>query len=320
MLRLGFRTFFRRRRGCWFGLWLRSWLHFWRRSWFGFWLGSWFDFWLRSWLGFWLCSGLGLMGLRSCGRSRLRGCSGVGTGFAGAGWARLGCSFAGAGAAGADRRNYRSDRFALRDRLGRNNHGRTPVIDGSKLLPVLCGLLAMLYLRCHRRDSLFACCCEFRRQRTARHASRASVAGAASSVVNRSVVDDRIRYRAVVYVNVGDGHIVDRAVVVETTAAPITALIAGACVAVSIIDATVVTNMRAPITVIVTIPAAGICPVTRRPQIAHLGRLRPCSRHPVVPLIRVAPVSGRPQIPVTGTIRLGILRWLWGRLRDSSTG
>lgn len=205
-------------------------------------------------------------------------------------------------------RNYRSDRFALRDRLGRNNHGRTPVIDGSKLLPILCGFLAMLYLRCHRRDTLFACCCEFHRQRTARNASRTSVAGAASSVVNRSVVDDRIRYRAVVYVNIGEGHIVDRAIVVETTAAPIPALIAGACVAISIIDAPIVTNMRAPIAVVVSIPATGMSPVSRSPQIAHFRRPGPCSRHPVVALIRIAPVSGRPQIAITRAIGLGILR------------
>lgn len=162
-------------------------------------------------------------------------------------------------------RNYRSDRFALRDWLGRHNNGRTSVIDGSKLLTVLCGLLPLLYLRCHRGNALLACCSEFRRQRTARDASRPSVAGAACSVVNRGVVDDRIRYRAVVYVNVGDGHVVDRAVVVETIAAPIPALISDACVTIPIINAAIVADMRAPIAVVVTIRATRISPVSRRP-------------------------------------------------------
>src|SRR6202162_1970523 len=181
-------------------------------------------------------------------------------------------------------RNYCSDRFTLRDWLGRHNNGRTPVIDGSKLLTVLCGLLPLLYLRCHRGNALLACCSEFRRQRTARDASRPSVAGA-SSVVNRGVVDDRIRHRAVVYLNVGDDHIVDRAVIVETIAAPIPTLISDACVAISIINAAIVANMEAPIAVVVTIPATRICPVSRRPKIADFRRPRPCARYPVVALI-----------------------------------
>jgi hypothetical protein len=64
---------------------------------------------------------------------------------------------------GSTRRNHSSDRFPLRDRLGSHNNGRTPVIDGSKLLTILCSRLLLLYLRCHWGNALLASCSKFRR-------------------------------------------------------------------------------------------------------------------------------------------------------------
>jgi hypothetical protein len=52
--------------------------------------------------------------------------------------------------------NYRGDGFALRDWLGHCNDGGLAVIDGRKLLAILGGLLAMLNLGGHRRNTLLA--------------------------------------------------------------------------------------------------------------------------------------------------------------------
>jgi hypothetical protein len=43
------------------------------------------------------------------------------------------------------------------DRLRRCNDGRLAVVDGCKLLAILCGLFAMLNLGGHGRNALLAC-------------------------------------------------------------------------------------------------------------------------------------------------------------------
>jgi hypothetical protein len=142
-------------------------------------------------------------------------------------------------------------------------------------------------------------CGVFRRQRLARNASRPVVAGA----VNRGVVDG-----AVIHVTVVEVHIVDGTVIVEPISAPIPALIAGADVAESIVNAAVVADMLAPKAVVVAIHAAEKSPISRRPQEAHLRRPRPGAGHPVVALRSVAPISGRPQIAIARAWRLRIFR------------
>src|SRR5271157_1503602 len=101
-------------------------------------------------------------------------------------------------------RNHRSDRSACRNGLRRCKFGRTPMIDRGKLLAVLCCRLLVLHLRGHRRNALLTQCGIFRRQRLASDASRPVVAGAA----HRAVSD-----AAVIHVNVGYVHVVDRAVI-----------------------------------------------------------------------------------------------------------
>ncbi len=143
-------------------------------------------------------------------------------------------------------RDHWSDRFACRDGLRRCKFGRTPMIDGGKLLAVLCCRLLVLQLGGHRRNALMTQCGGFRRQRSASDASGPVVAGA----VHRGVVD-----ASVIHVNVGDVHIVDGAVIVETISAPIPALIAGAYVAESIVNAAVVAHILAPESVVEAIQA-----------------------------------------------------------------
>jgi hypothetical protein len=199
-------------------------------------------------------------------------------------------------------RNYRSDRSACRDGLRRCKFGRPPMIDGGKLLAVLCCRLLVLQLRGHGRNALLTQCGVFRRQWLASDASRPVVAG----TVHRGVVD-----AAVIHVNVGDVHIVDGAVIVETISAPIPALIADAAVAESVVNAAVVADILAPEAVVELIQAGGESPISRRPQEAHLRRPRPYAGHPEVALRSVAPISGRPQIAVAGDWRLRIFRQRW---------
>ena len=202
-------------------------------------------------------------------------------------------------------RNHRCDRSACRDRLRRCKFSRTPVIDRGKLLAVLCCRLLVLHLRGHRRNALLTQCGPFRRQWLASDASRAVVAG----TVHRGIVD-----AAVIHVNVGDVHTVDRTVIVEAISAPVAALIAHPAVAEAIVDAAVVADILAPETVVEAIHACGESPISRRPQEAHLRWHRPYAGHPEVALRSVAPISGRPQIAIAGDRRLRIFRQRWRRL------
>ena len=199
-------------------------------------------------------------------------------------------------------RNHRSDRLACRDGLRGRKNGRTPMINGGKLLPVLCCRPLILQLRGHGRNALPTQCGGFGRQSLAGDASRPVVAGA----VRGGVVDG-----AVIHVDIGDVHIVDGTVIVETISAPIPALIAGADVAESVVNTAVVADILAPEAVVVLIHAAKKSPISRCPQEAHLRRPRPGAGHPVVALRSVAPISGRPQISIAGALRLRIFRQRW---------
>ena len=140
-------------------------------------------------------------------------------------------------------------------------------------------------LRGHGRDALLAGGSDFRGKRLASDASGAVVAGAAIRDVDGGVVDDdRVSYGAVIDLNIGDGYIVDGTVVVETISVPVAALIAGAHVAESIVNAAVVANVPSPITVVVTVAAASRSPIARSPQITHLGWTRPRAGDPVIAL------------------------------------
>jgi hypothetical protein len=171
------------------------------------------------------------------------------------------------------------------------------VIDRVKLLAVLCCRPLVLHLRGHRRNALLTHGGVFRRQRPTSDASRPVVAGAVNcGVVDGDVIDHCVSYSAVIHANVGDVHIVDGTVIGETISAPVAALITDSNVAVSIVNPAVVTDMSAPVSVMVAIPAADESPVSGCPQEAHLRRLRPDARHPVIALRSVAPISGCPQI------------------------
>ena len=187
------------------------------------------------------------------------------------------------------------------------------MVGRRKLLAILRRLLPLLDLRVHRRNTLLANCDDFHRQR-ATSDSAWSVEAHARVVIDGYIVDHRSGDRAVVHLNVCDRHIVDGPVVVEAVAAPVAALIADSDVAEAVVDASVVANVAAPIAIVVAVASAAKVPVSRRPEIAHFWRARPCARHPVISAVRVAPISRRPQVTVAGDVRLRIFRQLRRRL------
>jgi hypothetical protein len=192
------------------------------------------------------------------------------------------------------------------------------VIDGGELLFVLCRCLLHLQLRCHGRNALLAGCGNFNRQGLASDAPRAVEAGAAIGDVDGCVVDnDCIRHGTVVDLNVRDiGHVVDGAVVVETISVPVAPLVAGADLAESVVNAAIVANVPAPISVAVAVSATGESPVARRPQHPRLGRACPRTGHPVIAFRRIAPIPRRPEVAVARSFRLRV----FGQLRRGLGG
>ena len=158
------------------------------------------------------------------------------------------------------------------------------MIDGRKLLFILRGLFAMLNLCSHGGNALFTGGSYFRWRWLASDAARSVITGAGGGVIYGGVVNDRVGDGAVVDLNVVRADVVDGAVIVEAISAPVSALVTGPGVAISIIDTAVVADMRAPVTVVVAVAVAAIAPPSGRPQIAGFGRAGPCTGNPVVTL------------------------------------
>jgi hypothetical protein len=83
-------------------------------------------------------------------------------------------------------------------------------------------------------------------------------------------------------------------VVGKVTAAPFAADKADAAVAEAVVHATVVANVRPPVTSVEEVHAVLPTPVGRSPQVTGLGRGNPRSGNPVVAVIAVGPVTGGP--------------------------
>jgi hypothetical protein len=83
-------------------------------------------------------------------------------------------------------------------------------------------------------------------------------------VIDRGVIDD---HRLVVHVpDVGDvSHVIHRSVVEEALIIPITALITRTNIAEAVVNATVKSNMRAPISLVKYIDAISPSPIPGRP-------------------------------------------------------
>src|SRR5580658_9746315 len=82
---------------------------------------------------------------------------------------------------------------------------------------------------------------------------------------------------------------------------PAAAVIAGADITETIVDAAVETDLRSPVARVPEIGAVRPAPITGRPEKADLGRFNPRTGHPEVSaVVAVAPVAGRPEVAVAG--------------------
>src|SRR5438552_16835001 len=85
--------------------------------------------------------------------------------------------------------------------------------------------------------------------------ARARIDATVTSVIGDTVYGDIIDDRLVVNVNVGDVHVVHRAVVEEVTISPISALVATAKVAKPVINDAIESDVRPPITCVPNVSA-----------------------------------------------------------------
>jgi hypothetical protein len=121
-----------------------------------------------------------------------------------------------------------------------------------------------------------------------------------------------VGYGAVVDLDVAVADVVDRTIVVEAVTIPISALVPGSGVAISVVNSTVVADVSAPVAVVVAIAMAVVSPPSGGPQITGFGWTRPSSGNPVITVGRPAPVAGSPDVTVAGDFWLRIFRE-WGR-------
>ena len=132
---------------------------------------------------------------------------------------------------------------------------------------------------------------------------QASLTTVEAHTVDRDVVDHRP------VINVGDvssAQVGNRPVVVERSTAPVTALEANATVPITVVDTTVETYVRAPISGVPQICAVAPTPVARRPQEPGRGCQHPGAGHPVIIAIVITPITWCPDIANRRTGRLHI--------------
>jgi len=115
----------------------------------------------------------------------------------------------------------------------------------------------------------------------------------------RIVVDDD---RFVIDVGyIGDVNVVHAPVVKEAVALPISAIKTIAGVAKAVIDATVKSDVRSPVSIVPTVEAIVPTPVSGSPKLSD-GSEHPRARHPVVAIVVIpCPVARRPDVSGSGT-------------------
>src|SRR6185369_16976054 len=92
--------------------------------------------------------------------------------------------------------------------------------------------------------------------------------------------------------------------VAKDAVSPVAALVAGAHIAETVIDAAVVSNMRPPVSGVPSIKTVPPAPIPRRPEQTDGRRLHPGSRHPVIAVGTILPKAGRPNVAGSGNFRL----------------
>ena len=178
--------------------------------------------------------------------------------------------------------------------LGRSCYRRLALIRGGAQLRVGTSLLHMLVLCRNRSDmALLVVCFLLRRRPLVDTAITAIVADAVSRVVfNPSVIG---------VVDVLVVYAIYRGVVIKMIVFPPTAFVAVTTVAEPVIDAAIISNVRAPITFMEEECIAAPSPVSGGPKEADFGSFDPSAGHPVVVVTVPSPITGRPDVAVPGT-------------------
>jgi len=151
----------------------------------------------------------------------------------------------------------------------------------------------MLSLNGYRRNVSLMCRSFFGRRGTGPCSIGAAVV--ADAVHRGGIVDHR---RVVNVANVGDVHIVHRAVVVKLTVFPTSTLVALPEVTESVNDPAVETDTWAPVPLIENKTFVDLSPITRGPEETYFRSQHPSPRHPIVivVIVVVGPVARRPDI------------------------
>jgi hypothetical protein len=87
-----------------------------------------------------------------------------------------------------------------------------------------------------------------------------------------------------------------------------------ASIAIAIIDAAIITNVRSPVTWVKYIRVIFPSPIRRSPQVPNFRRLDPRPRHPVISVIAISPISRGPNVTIIRTG--GLVVHLKRRWRD----
>lgn len=176
------------------------------------------------------------------------------------------------------------------------------MICTGKLAAVGAGRTLILELCSHGQSMLLPHCHPLRGPRRNMETTRSAV------VTQMGVARIRNDRAAVEVVNHRGVDVVDRAVVVEVTSAPVTALVAVAGVAKAVVDAAIVADVLAPIAGVIAVGVVPVAPVAGGPKRAFVGRLNSCAGNPIIAVWRPGPVAGRPDIVVAGVLRLVVVR------------
>lgn len=123
---------------------------------------------------------------------------------------------------------------------------------------------------------------------------------AAATAVEADVIIAGVDRRVIGVVDNVDVYVCDGAVVVEVVAAPVTARVADAGVAESIINATVEADLGSPVAGVPAIETASECPIAGSPEETDCGWRNPCTGHPVITVGSVGPVAGNPKVTGNG--------------------
>lgn len=90
-------------------------------------------------------------------------------------------------------------------------------------------------------------------------------------------------------------------VIAEHIALPVTAIIS-----VTVVDTTIVADLRPPVALIVAILVLRVAPLSGCPEISRLRRLSPTSGDPEIAVLAPSPITGRPDVVGIRKLRLHI--------------